>query len=133
MRKVAILVSGFLLPALLSANIHSQTGAQQEKSETIKLRSTEVFVDAVVVDRKNRLITDLARPDFEIYEDGVLQEVTSFRVVRGAAGESAHDQTTKSAAIAQPAVDDAKSRSTRDMPPNLTIVLLDYSTTQFDH
>ena len=133
MRKIAIFVCRLALTALLSTNIYSQTGAQQEKSETIKLRSTEVFVDAVVVDRKNRLITDLTSRDFGIYEDGVLQEVTSFRVVRGAVGESAHDGTTRSGATVQPAVDNTKLQSTPEMPPNLTIVLLDYSTTQFEH
>jgi len=136
MRKVAILVSGLVLVALLSTNIHSQTGAQQEKSETIKLRSTEVFVDAVVVDRKNRLITDLSPADFEIYEDGLLQEITSFRVIRGAAEkppQPAVDRKSLQAPTAQSSTSGAASVTTREMPPHLTIVLLDYSTTQFEN
>jgi VWFA-related protein len=136
MQKVAILVSGLVLVALLSTSIHSQTGAQQEKSETIKLRSTEVFVDAVVVDRKNRLITDLSPADFEIYEDGVLQEITSFRVIRGAAEkppQPAVDRKPLQAATAQSSTSGAASVTTREMPPHLTIVLLDYSTTQFEN
>lgn len=133
MRKVVFIVVALVIPVLLPANRHSQTGVQQEKP--IKLRSTEVFVDAVVVDRKNRLITDLKPQDFEIYEDGIPQEITSYRVVRRAAGAPAQNQTTRPepAANALPASDDARSTTAREMPPNLTILLLDYSTTQFEH
>jgi len=131
MRNVLILVTAPALSVLLFINIHYQTFAQQEKSDAIKLRSTEVLVDAVVVDRKNRLVTDLSPRDFQVYEDGVLQEVTSFRVVRGANSESLREGTAT--ANVQPTRDDAKPAVPREMPPNLTIVLLDYSTTQFEH
>jgi VWFA-related protein len=133
MRKIPFMVIALVIFVLLTANTHSQTSTQQEK--TIKLRSTEVFVDAVVVDRKNRLITDLKPQDFEIYEDGILQEITSYRVVRRTPGAPAQNQTTRPepAANALPAADDARSTTAREMPPNLTILLLDYSTTQFEH
>jgi len=42
----------------------------------------EVILHAIVVDNKNRLITGLARDNFKVYEDGKLQEVTSFRKER---------------------------------------------------
>src|SRR5215470_14970976 len=86
MRKATLVIASILVVSILvSVTIYSQTGGQQEKSETLKIRATEVVVDAVVVDHKNRLVTDLTPEDFEVYEDGVLQEVTSFRVIRGPA------------------------------------------------
>jgi Ca-activated chloride channel family protein len=42
----------------------------------------EVILHAIVVDDQNRLITGLARDNFRVYEDGKLQEVTSFRKER---------------------------------------------------
>ena len=42
----------------------------------------EVILHATVVDDQNHLITALARNNFAVYEDGKLQEVTSFRQER---------------------------------------------------
>ena len=42
----------------------------------------EVILHATVVDDQNRLITALSRDNFKVYEDGKLQEVTSFRQER---------------------------------------------------
>jgi VWFA-related protein len=126
----SVIVVALMSISLCSIKIESQVAGQQEKSETIKIRSTEVFVDAVVFDRKNRLIPDLAQQDFDVYEDGVLQEVTSFHVVRSAAKQSALDASKrKSKAV----VVETESPATHEMPLNLTIILLDYSTTRFEN
>jgi Ca-activated chloride channel homolog len=42
----------------------------------------EVILHAIVVDDQNHLITGLARDNFKVYEDGKLQELTSFRKER---------------------------------------------------
>jgi VWFA-related protein len=39
----------------------------------------EVTLHATVVDQNNRLVTDLARNDFQVFEDGQPQKITSFR------------------------------------------------------
>src|SRR5215510_7778667 len=90
MRKVTLAaMTALMFSTLGPVTIRSQVGAQKEKSETVKIRASEVIVDAVVSDRKNRLITNLTPQDFEIYEDGVLQEITSFDIIRGGAERSA--------------------------------------------
>src|SRR5690349_14769901 len=89
---------GLLISVGFSARIQSHTGGQQEKPEPVKIRSTEVLVDAVVVDRKNRLVPDLTADDFEIYEGGVLQEVSSFRVIRGADEKAAEGRGVQKSA-----------------------------------
>ena len=58
--------------------------APQEKP--IKLGTSEVVVDAVVVDKKNHLVSDLTAEEFEVYEDGVKQKVASFRFESTAVG-----------------------------------------------
>jgi len=118
----------------LATGIQSQTAGRQEKPETVKIRSTEVVVDAVVVDRKNRLVTDLTSKDFEVYEDGVPQEVSSFRLVRGANEEPAERRAahqTVTAADDQRSAGEKKAATGPETSPNLIIALLDYSTTEF--
>ncbi|HXG90983.1 MAG TPA: VWA domain-containing protein [Blastocatellia bacterium] len=127
MRKlISVLIAALMVFCSFSNRAYSQAANQKEKSDTIKLQTTEVFVDAIVFDRKSRLVTDLTPQDFEIYEDGVAQEISSFRIFRGSPA------TPSTASNAQPAAAEPQSVASREMP-NLTIVLLDYSTTQFEH
>jgi VWFA-related protein len=131
MRKLCSVIGTLVILSFVSVNIRSQVPSPQEKSEAIKIRSTEVFVDAVVSDRKNRLIRDLTQQDFEVYEDGVLQEVTSFHVIRGGGKQLA--QPAESKRSSEVIAVEPKSPAGGEMPPHLTIVLLDYSTTRLEH
>jgi VWFA-related protein len=80
---LSLLVIQLMATAQTSADKPSNA---QEKP--LKLRADEVIVDAVVMDKKNRSISDLTKDDFEIYEDGVKQKITSFRFESaGAASE----------------------------------------------
>ena len=60
-----------------SAQTSDKQSAAQEKP--VKLRTDEVIVDAVVLDKKGHMIGDLTADDFELYEDGVRQKIASFR------------------------------------------------------
>ncbi len=46
---------------------------------TMRVMSDEVTLQATVVDQKHHLVTTLAPANFEIYEDGQVQRITSFR------------------------------------------------------
>lgn len=60
----------------------SQTPSKSESQqpERIVVERTEVVLDAVVRDKKGRLVTNLSASDFEVYEDGVLQQIASFHL-----------------------------------------------------
>ena len=136
MRELALVICGFVISLCWSIPIRSQTEGQKQRSETIKIQSTEVFVDAVVVDRKNRLVTGLTANDFEVYEDGVLQDVASFRVIRSGAEkpeETPGAERPVEPANVPPTAGGGKPGPTAETLPNVTIVLLDYSTTQIQH
>ena len=49
--------------------------------ETVKLGVELVQVDVVVTDKRGDRVTDLRPEEFEIYENGVLQEITNFSYV----------------------------------------------------
>jgi len=69
----------------------------------VRITTNLVQFDAVVTDRKGRLVTDLKPEDFEIYEDGRLQAITNFSYIplqpAAAPKSSAADAPAKSAAI----------------------------------
>lgn len=72
----AIIISTLLSasPLLLSAPVSAQT-----PTETIRLSTNLVVVDAQVLNRKSgAVLNNLTVADFELYEDGVKQEITHF-------------------------------------------------------
>ncbi|HZB45876.1 MAG TPA: VWA domain-containing protein, partial [Pyrinomonadaceae bacterium] len=54
---------------------------RQQDEETVRVGTSEVVVDVVVRDKNDRHVKDLTAADFEIHEDGVRQQVQSFRLV----------------------------------------------------
>src|SRR6266542_2946421 len=64
--------------------------AAQTPARATQIESSEVnaiVADVIVRDRNNNPVTDLTVQDFEIYEDGVRQEIGSFTPVSGAPRE----------------------------------------------
>ncbi|MGH9767184.1 MAG: VWA domain-containing protein, partial [Blastocatellia bacterium] len=65
-------------------SVHSQEqkGKEQKKENEPLLRiETElVQIDAVVTDKQGKLVRDLRREDFELFEDGKKQEITHFAI-----------------------------------------------------
>ncbi len=53
--------------------------SQQGDLYIFKTEVDEVALHATVVDANNRLVTDLQRNDFQVFEDGQPQKITSFR------------------------------------------------------
>jgi VWFA-related protein len=82
-----------LLPAsilIMPLSIPAQTPSGQRPSdEKVVVGTNEVVLDAVVRDKKGRPVKDLQASDFQILEDGLPQDVQSFRLVTGGAAETA--------------------------------------------
>ena len=55
----------------------------QSQSDQVKVKITtgEVLLDMVVRDKRGRLVKNLTASDVEVYEDGVLQKLESFRLI----------------------------------------------------
>lgn len=71
-----IVVFLFLVPF----TAHTQTPAQTN-DQTLKIGAKEVLLDVIARDKKGRNVRDLKPEEIEIYEDGVRQTITSFRLL----------------------------------------------------
>jgi VWFA-related protein len=56
---------------------------EQNPDDVIRISSELVLVDALVVDSDNNQVRDLSPDEFEIYQDGKRQQITSFSYVDG--------------------------------------------------
>lgn len=73
---------------LLSAPVFGQSSRQSESAkqqaaidDVVRISVTLVQVDAVVTDRRGRIITDLKPEEFELYQDGKKQRITHFSFI----------------------------------------------------
>jgi VWFA-related protein len=87
-------INGFgstLLLVALTAGLSAQTPASapanaatpQQERPTFKVQVDLVTNDIIVRDEKGNFIPDLKKDEFEIYEDGVKQDISSMTVVTG--------------------------------------------------
>ena len=79
--KYCIFVTGFVI-VLLSISVNharAQTSSQeQQHPESIKIETSSVVVPVSVTDRTGRIVSGLAKSDFQVVEDGEPQEIVSF-------------------------------------------------------
>src|SRR6516225_9862463 len=85
-RSLAALICVLIICVAYPAFTQTQAPQTQkpnppQEEEKISIGTNEVLLDAVVRDKKGHAVKDLQASDFEIYEDGVRQEVKSFRLV----------------------------------------------------
>src|SRR5215475_12691891 len=59
----------------------TQKPRTSDQGATVRIGSEEVLLDIVARDKKGRPVTDLKLDEIEIYEDGVKQQINSFRKV----------------------------------------------------
>src|SRR6476620_5721964 len=85
-----LLVLCILLPALAQTQTKPPTPSQpptpvDDKDDVVRITTNLVQVDAVVT-KDGKMVTNLTADDFELYEDGKKQEITSFAFISNVAG-----------------------------------------------
>jgi len=83
MRFITI-VSGLLWPVLAVAS-GAQSAPPAETAPTIRATVNEVVLDLVVRDKHGKIVKNLKPGDVSISEDGVQQQIQSFRLMEGTA------------------------------------------------
>src|SRR3979490_1461941 len=78
----------FLLGAFsFAAPCRPQQANPDQSSATIRSTVQEVLLDLVFRDKKGRTIRDVRPEEIHVLEDGVEQNLTSFRLIEGNAAE----------------------------------------------
>ena len=97
------LASLLLLPTVF---VHAQEAAPADPGLTIRQSVQEVLLDVTVRDSRGRVVKNLKPADLQIFEDGVRQEIRSFKFVQAQSegkGKNATGQITSTpAATANP-------------------------------
>jgi len=87
--SLVFLAAASLIPGL------AQDATPPPAGTTIRVTTTEVALDLVVRDKKGRQVKNLKPGEVEIYEDGVRQQLLSFRLVPGREQERREESQTK--------------------------------------
>lgn len=86
----------FLLLFSISAFAQKPTPTPDEKSDdVVRISSQLVLVDALVLDKDGKQVTDLTAEDFEVFQDGKPQPITSFGYVNSAGNWAAGQSQTQ--------------------------------------
>ena len=80
-RWSASIVLGSILSIALLAQTLPPQGAQEKPTFTVQIDL--VTADAIVRDGKGQFVPDLTKDDFEVYEDGVRQDLATMTLVHG--------------------------------------------------
>jgi VWFA-related protein len=87
-----------------AAAVAGQANGQKQQEQKLVIGTSEVMVDVVVRDKKGRPVNGLSQSDFQVLEDGVAQQIASFREMRreppSSAEELARRDTSGGAAVA---------------------------------
>jgi VWFA-related protein len=125
---VCLLVSAFAAPAA------AQSAPPPESGVTIRTTVNEVVLDLVVRDSRGRQVKDLQPSEVEVYEDGVLQQIRSFRLVPGREVHQRRASAGKQRASSAPGTTRTPSHPLRAVSlvclvfhNNLDVTTLDYS------
>ncbi|HEX4948019.1 MAG TPA: VWA domain-containing protein [Blastocatellia bacterium] len=120
MRKIFCLA--FFLVAALGLVILGQTPTAQ-RDQSIKIGTAEVQLDIVVKDKKGRFQRDLKLEDFEITEDGVKQNIGSFRLITRS-GTAKSEETTAAPTPRPTVVAPEPTKTKREVERSMTAIAL---------
>jgi VWFA-related protein len=98
------------------------TKQPEQERPTFTAGVTAVSLDAIVRDNKDVFVADLKKDEFEIFEDGVKQEVTSFTLVHGG---RVHNLLTPPPAPTQEGIILPPSRPRNDAAGRIFLIIVD--------
>src|SRR5712692_2711082 len=83
MRLAALLTLVAMAGGPIRGQEKPQTPVTPPHPPLIKARAEEVLLDVIVRDKHGRPVRDLVPDEIQVLEDGVPQQVTDFRLVKG--------------------------------------------------
>jgi VWFA-related protein len=113
----AALLAAYLLLARSGVAV-AQTPPAEEKPSVFRSGAREVLLDLVVRDQRGRSIRDLRPEEIKVYEDGVEQTLTSFRLIDGTRTELGPGTASAAPAAARPSATTAGSNGVSTGAPD---------------
>jgi VWFA-related protein len=83
MRNTAKFLSAAAFALLVAAGLQAQAPQQNPAQPTFRVNVDLVTTDVIVRDNKDQFISDLKPSEFEVYEDGVKQDIVSVILTHG--------------------------------------------------
>ena len=117
-----LLAFALILPSYQPLTAQNPAPAQRQDETKIRIGTAEVTLDVVVRDKKGRPVKDLTASEFEIYEDGVRQQVESFRLSLRELGTKADVDRGKEPGAPAAATGTAASRDKAANPGVIALV-----------
>jgi VWFA-related protein len=97
----------------------------QDQRPTVRTATAGVLIDVTVLDKDGRPITDLTGADFEISEDGKLQQIVSATLMRGGLPTHINAAAAAQASSGRPTDGSAAPASSPTPTPTVTAILFD--------
>ena len=91
--KKSLFALTFILYCLTSGAAAQTPTPTPAAEDVVKISTTLIQIDATVTDKKGNVVRDLKPEDFEIYENGVKQEITNFTFIGGAEQPKIEEKT----------------------------------------
>jgi VWFA-related protein len=117
-----LLAFTLILPSYQPVTGQNPAPRQRQDETKIRIGTAEVTLDIVVRDKKGRPVKDLTATEFEIYEDGVRQQVESFRLALRESAAEAGANGGKNAAPTPAATAPADLRNNAANPGVIALV-----------
>ncbi|MGA3009079.1 MAG: VWA domain-containing protein [Terracidiphilus sp.] len=77
-RCLIALIGLIITPFVSSAQVPQPSQSGSDDNYTLQLNANMVILSATVLDRHNALVSGLQKGDFQVYEDGALQQIKNF-------------------------------------------------------
>jgi VWFA-related protein len=118
-----VLAAGVLATHRLRAQAQSPAPVPATaQTPTVRVQTDLVSLDVIVRDAKGQFVADLKPSDFEVYEDGVKQDVASFVLVHGG---RTYNQKAPPTVVAQEGVFLPQSKPTSDASGRVFLIFID--------
>src|SRR5688572_20033794 len=128
MKSNALRLAGIAALAL-SVGVHAQTQAPQApqapgqgSQATFRVAIDYVTTDVIARNNQDQFVADLTKNDFEVYEDGVKQDITSLTLVHGG---RVHNLAAPPAPVAQEGLILPVSRPRNDTAGRIFLIIVD--------
>ena len=129
MKIASLRLVGVAAIGLLAMSAGSNVSAQQQppagasgQKPTFRVNIDAVQTDAIVRNAQDQFVADLTKNDFEIYEDGVKQDLTSLTLVHGG---RVHNLATPPPPPVEEGIILPPSRPTNDAAGRIFLIIVD--------